>query len=261
MADIELNAREAGEGETILFIHGFPFDSALWEPQLAALPPGWQGLAPDLRGFGQSPMGGEPVHFMELLADDLAALLKGRGVEEAVICGLSMGGYVAFALRRRHPELVRALVLADTRPGADSAEGRLNRERLAGAARAEGVAPVVSAMLPKLVSMSTRLERPQVVEEIRAMMERQPPEGMARALLGMAGRQDAGPGLARIDEPVLVLVGEEDAITPRGEAQLMARAIRGARIEIIPEAGHVSNLEAPDAFNRALAGFLNGVRG
>ncbi len=255
----EIEWRERGIGDAVLFVHGFPLNSAMWGPQLAALPAGWRGIAPDLRGFGASEPGDAGVYRMDLLADDLAALLDRLGIERTVLCGLSMGGYIAFEFWRRHEDRVRALVLSDTRAGADSTEARDARRALAQQALALGTGAVVTPMLPRLLSPATMRKKPGVVAMVRAMMEETAAETMARALLGMAERADAEPLLRTIDVPVLVLWGEHDVITNRGQGEWLARGIRGARLELIPGAGHLPNLEEPEEFNSALNHFLVGL--
>jgi len=256
---IEVDWRERGRGEVILFIHGFPFNSVMWQPQLAALPRGWRGIAPDLRGFGATTDGPESVYDMELYARDLIALLDHIEAERAVVCGLSMGGYVAFRMWELCRPRIRAFVLCDTRAGADSPEAARARARLAERVRVEGTRPVVDAMLSKMISFSTRHAQPGTVELVRAMMREAPPESIARALLGMARRPDSEPLLRTIDVPTLIVMGADDAITTRGQAEMLARGIRGGRLETIEHAGHLPNLEQPAAFNRALDQFLEGL--
>lgn len=257
---IELEWRERGEGEnTILFVHGFPFNSAMWGHQLAALPPDWRGIAPDLRGFGASEPGDVPVFSMDVLATDLVALLDHHNIDRVVLCGLSMGGYVVFEFWRRYSERVRALVLCDTRAAPDAPDTQRARRGLADRVRAEGPGPVVDALLPKLLSPSTSRKKRRVADMVRAMMEETAPETMARALLGMAARADAEPLLRTIDVPVLVIVGADDTITGRGQAEMLARGIRGARLELIEAAGHLPPLEQPEEFNAIVAQFLAGL--
>lgn len=251
--------RERGEGDAILFIHGFPFNSAMWEPQLEHVPSGWRGIAPDLRGFGATAEGVEDVYSMELFARDLAALLDHLDIQQCIVCGLSMGGYIAFQFWRLFRERVRAVVLSDTRAEPDSQEGRTARYRLAERVRAEGVGAAIDVMLPKLIAPNTRLTQPGVVDHVAAMMRETPAQTIARALAGMAERPDAAPILATIDVPALVIMGTEDAITGRGPVESLARGIRGARMVTIDAAGHVPNLEQPDAFNRVLASFLTNL--
>lgn len=256
---VEIEWRERGDGDAILFIHGFPFNSAMWGHQLAGLPDGWRGIAPDLRGFGASDLGDEPVLGMDLFATDLARLLDHLNIDRVVLCGLSMGGYIAFDFWRQFGDRVRGIVLSDTRATADSADTRRARHHLADRVREEGPGPVIDALLPKLLSSSTTRKKKGVVSMVRAMMEETQPETMARALLGMAARADADPLLRTIDAPVLVVVGADDVITSRGQAEMLARGIRGARIALIEAAGHIPPLEQPDEFNSHLAQFLVGL--
>ncbi|MFP4624143.1 MAG: alpha/beta fold hydrolase [Gemmatimonadota bacterium] len=268
-------AHEAGRG-TVVFIHGFPFNGGMWAPQLRALPDGWRGLAPDLRGFGRTgvrsvpgpvPTGrrvggriarpNEPVLTMACLAADVAALIEQEVDGPAVVCGLSMGGYVAFELWRRHPDRVRALVLADTRAEADDDEGRENRLRAAHAARESGTRPLAAAMIPTLLAETTRKGMPEVVEQVRTMIVETVPGTIIAALAGMAARHDSTGELGGITVPTLVIAGEHDALTNPDGARAMADAIPDATFVEIPTAGHISNLENPAAFNGALAEFLD----
>jgi 3-oxoadipate enol-lactonase len=244
----------------VLFVHGFPFDGSMWREALAALPAGWRGLAPDLRGFGGTSPPGEDAYGMERHAADLVGLLDAEGVGRAVVCGLSMGGYIAFALRRLAPDRVAALILADTRAGPDTEEARRGRYELAQRVLREGRQPVIDGMLPKLLAESTPAARPELVERVEAMMRRAAPAAIAAALHGMAERPDATPDLPRIDVPTLVVVGGEDAITPPAEAEKMASLIPGARLELVPGAGHLTPIEQPESFGRAMAEFLGGLR-
>lgn len=260
---------------TVVFVHGFPFDGSMWDAQLAALPTGWRGLAPHLRGFGDAPLeavpgevptgadlGGdvafpaEPVLPMELLADDIAGLIEREAGGRAVVCGLSMGGYVALSLWRRRPELVRALVLADTRAEPDTDEGRGNRARMAALARRSGAAAIASAMLPTVLSERTLGTRAGTADRVRDMMLGTAPATIVAALAGMAARRDSRPDLPTVDVPALVVVGEEDTLTPPDVARALADGLSRATLEVIPDAAHLSNLENPPAFDAALARFL-----
>lgn len=262
VAGVPVHWREAGHGDLVLFVHGFPFHGGMWQAQLDALPSGWRGVAPDLRGFAETPVGAfRGTYGMDLLADDLAGLIEALGAERAVVCGLSMGGYVALALWRRHPQVVRALVLSDTRAGADTEEARERRGTDAARARREGVAWLVEGMLPKLLSERTRREQPETVAALRQVMEAVTPETVALALEAMADRPDSAPLLAGIDVPALLVAGAEDAITPPAELEAMAAALPDARLVIIDGAGHVPPLERPDAFSAALTAFLGELQG
>ena len=190
------------------------------------------------------------------LADDVDTLMDALEIEQAVIGGLSMGGYVAFALCRRFPERFTRMVLADTRPQADSSEGREGRRKMIELVRTEGPSAVADQMLPKLLGPTTQTAGPGVAATVRRMIESAPADGIASALQAMLTRPDSTPDLARISWPVLVIVGAEDGITPVADAEAMGRGLPRSRVVVLPAAGHLSNLEAPEAFSRALEDFL-----
>jgi pimeloyl-ACP methyl ester carboxylesterase len=248
---------DVGRGLPVVLLHAFPLNRSMWEPQIAALLGECRCLVPDLRGFGDSPMSGP--YTMDRYADDIAALLQSQQIDRAVVAGLSMGGYVALALWRRHRHLIRALVLADTRPTADTPEGAAKRLELMELARTDGVDAVVAKQLPGLIGKSTREKQPGLVDRIKSELVRSSVEGIAGALDAMRTRPDSSPLLAGINVPTLVIVGEEDAITPVQDARIMHAAIPGSRLEIIPEAGHLSNLERPAAFNTAMSDFVGSL--
>jgi 3-oxoadipate enol-lactonase len=255
IGDVELSVNVSGAGAPILFVHGFPFHGGMWDDQAAALSE-WQVVVPDLRGFGASGAGAPDAWTMDTFADDLARLIDALELGPVVLCGLSMGGYVAFAFWRRHRDLCRGLVLADTRAEADTEAGRAGRQEMAERVQAEGTAFVVDGMLPKLLSGYTRRERPGVVERVRAMIDGTPADTIARAQRAMAARPDSTRDLGGIDVPVLVVAGEEDAIVPVEVTERMATRIPGARLELVPDAGHLAPMEDPAAFNRVLGGWL-----
>jgi 3-oxoadipate enol-lactonase len=255
---VTMSWREAGEGPaTLVLIHGFPFNSAAWRPQLESPVGGWRVIAPDLRGFGGSgPLPGNRLP-MDVMAADVIQLLQHLGVASVVLGGHSMGGYVAFALLRRAPQLVRALVLSDTRATPDSPEGRQGRIKNAKHVHAHGTAALIDAMMPRLLSIETRASRPHVERELRAIMQDAAAPAVVAALLGMAERPDATPLLRSINVPTQVISGQTDEITPPGDSRLMARAIPGSHFELIAGAGHAPNLEQPAEFDRVLATFLS----
>jgi pimeloyl-ACP methyl ester carboxylesterase len=227
----------------------------MWDPQVEALSSTHRVVRFDARGFGGSDPGRGPLT-MERIADDGACLLEHLGVEKAVVGGCSMGGYAAFAFVRRHPQRLAGLVLQDTRAGADSAEAKANRTTLAAKVLAEGAPAAVEAFLPKLVGETTHRERPGLVASLHERILSASPRGIADALHGLAARADSRATLPTIDVPTLVLVGAEDMLTPPAEAATMAAAIPRARLDVIPRAGHLANLENPDAVNAALRAFL-----
>lgn len=259
---VRLYWRERGRGEAVLFLHAFPFHGGMWEGQLERLPERWRLIAPDLRGFGRSAADAEggPLT-MDRHADDVAALLDHLEIEAATVCGVSMGGYVAFALWRRHPERVRALVLCDTRAAADTEAARRARAQLAIRVRREGAKAAVDAMLPNLISEATRRERPEVEGRLRAIAESIEADTIVRALEGLAARPDSTGLLPTITVPTLVLHGAEDATVPLEEARAMAERIPDARLRIVEGAGHLPNVETPDAFDAELVHFMDATAG
>lgn len=245
---------DRGDRPPLLLVHGFPLDHSLWEPQLSVLSAARRVVAPDLAGFGATD--GPGHESLDGHADDLAALLDHLGIARAVVNGLSMGGYVAFAFWRRHPERVAALVLTCTRAAADSEAGRAGRYQSIVSIESHGVGPLADAMVPKLVTPAAAAD---VRASVDAMVRRQPSRGVADALRAMAARPDSTPNLAGIRVPTLVVAGADDVIVPAAEAATMAAAIPGAQFVTIPGAGHLANLEEPGAYNAALRAFLERV--
>ncbi|MGI8619712.1 MAG: alpha/beta fold hydrolase [Gemmatimonadaceae bacterium] len=248
---------EVGTGKPFVLLHGFPHNRSLWAPQTSALIEHGRCIAPDLRGFGES--GREGPYSMEQYATDVVGLLENLGIERAVVGGLSMGGYVAFALWRLRPDLVRALVLADTRPGADSPDTRRKRLETMALAREGGAGAVANAQIMGMVGATTRAQNPALVDGLHQMLASAPVEGIIGALQAMMDRPDSTELLPTIDVPTLIIVGEEDALTPVKESRAMHAAILGSRLEVIRGAGHCSNFEKPAAFNHVLGEFLSAL--
>ena len=231
----------------ILFIHGFPFDHAMWRHQVVALSR-WRCLAPDVR-TGQRDS-------VASYARDLIALLDESGVDAVVVCGLSMGGYISFELLRQVPARVRAVILCNTKAAPDTPEGKRWRDVLAEKARALGAGAVAEELIPKVLARVTREQRTDVVREVREMIERQAVAGIVGTLHALRDRPDSTELLGGIRVPVLVIAGDDDQITPALGMQEMARAIPGARFELIPNAGHLTPLEQPALVNSRLNEFL-----
>jgi 3-oxoadipate enol-lactonase len=253
---IEMAYDERGSGPAVVLLHGYPFNRSMWREQVEALSASYRVITPDLRGHGETSASHEPAT-MDEMAQDVAALMDELNVQRAAVGGLSMGGYVTLAFYRRFPLRVRALILADTRPQADTEEARTNREQQARKALKEGMKEIAGVLLPKVLAPATLRERPDVVARVRKMMVKTKPEGAATALRGMAARIDQTDFLPRILAPTLIIVGSQDELTPPADAEVMRREIRGSRLEIIQGAAHVSNIENPTAFNRALKEFLD----
>lgn len=255
---LRLAYEEAGDGPAVLFLHAFPLSRQFWRRQIDRFAGyGFRCVAPDLSGFGESQAvpEGQPCR-MEDFAADAVALLDHLGLDRAVVCGCSMGGYAALALAEARPERLRALVLEDSRSGADAADGRERRLDMARRVVTEGTGFVAEAMIPKLLGKTSHERRPGLREWLERQIAAAPPAGVAAAQRGMAERPDRGPSLAGIAVPALIVVGEEDEITPPEESRRMAGEIPGARLVVIPEAGHLASLERPEVFNGALRDFL-----
>ncbi|GKS59485.1 alpha/beta hydrolase [Nitrospira sp.] len=246
---------DTGTGHPVVFVHGFPLNRTMWHPQVQALSSTYRIVTVDLRGHGESDA---PLwrYRVEDFAGDILTVLDDLRLPRAILVGLSMGGYVALAFARLFPGRLNSLVLTDTRAQADSPEGRQGRFQLAQAAYERGAGAVADAMLPKLLSPKTRDTRPELVADVRHMIESMRLGGIVGDLMAMADRPDSLPLLGAIGCPTLVVVGADDQTTPVSDARLMAERIPGARLEIIPEAGHLPNLEQPSAFNACLDRFL-----
>ena len=251
---VEIGYDDVGTGMPVAFIHGFPHNRTLWAPQVSALVDRARCIVPDLRGFGESSRNGPFT--IDRFADDVALLLRSLGIDRAVIAGLSMGGYVAMAFWRRHRRMVRAIVLADTRAGIDTEEGRGKRLALIDMARTRGSGAVADNQITGMIGKTTREKQPALIDDVHRMLASASVDGIVGALEAMLGRDDSTTTLPTIDVPTLVVVGAEDVLTPPKEAELLQAAIRGSRLEVIEQAGHVSNLERPAAFNHVLTEFL-----
>ena len=248
---------EAGNGWPVLLIHAFPLNADMWRPQLERVPDGWRFIAPDLRGFGPHPPQDPPAALtLDDYARDLGLLLDELHIDDLVIGGLSMGGYVTFALFRQSPERFTGMLLADTRSQADTAEGRAARAKMRDLLAEHGPSAIADQMLPKLLSARSRAERPALVRETRRMIESNPAAAIDGALGAMMERPDSTGDLAHIPCPALVIVGEHDEVTPQADAERMRGEIPRSLLTVIPGAGHLSNLERPDEFSRALHDFL-----
>ncbi len=251
---IELAYDDQGTGPAVILLHGYPFNRSMWREQVAELNKSYRLITPDLRGHGESEVAAASI---EEMARDVEALMTALELPSAALGGLSMGGYVALAFCRLFPLRVRELVLADTRASADTEQIKktraLQRERIL----AHGMSVIAADLLAKLFAPSTLTEQPQVVARVQQMIVQTNPEGAAAALAAMAEREDQTPFLSHILAPTLILCGSQDTITPVEDSKLMQREIKGSRLELIEDAGHVSNLEQPVLFNRVLKQFLD----
>jgi 3-oxoadipate enol-lactonase len=258
--NLSLDYSDNGNEIPLLLIHGYPLTQALWGPQITGLADVARVLAPDLRGHGGSDLG-PGSYSMSVLADDCRAFLDTLGITRPVVLGgLSMGGYVVFEFYRKYPQRIAGLILAATRAGADSPEAKANRDKAATTAREKGVGAIVETMLPKMLSQKSSQTRPELVTRVREMMASTSLAAVVGDLTAMRDRTDSTSTLAQIEKPTLILHGADDQLIPPAEAQAMGAAIPNARLEILTEAGHLLNLEQPEAFNEAVRTFLSSVQ-
>jgi pimeloyl-ACP methyl ester carboxylesterase len=245
-----------GTETPVILLHGYPFDPSMWRKQIDFLDGhGYHVAAPDLPGMGGDKANNE-VTTMTDMARHVEGLMDALRIERAVICGLSMGGYVAFEFIHLFPERVRALVLAGTRAPADNEKEKAGRLQQVDQMLATGMSGIADASLTKLLAPRTLAEKPDIAVRVREMILRADPQGAAGAQRGMAARRDYSDTLSRINVPTLIIVGREDPIRPVADAQFMHDRIRNSRLEIIEDAAHMTNMEQPEVFNRSLHDFL-----
>ena len=253
--DMTVGYTDQGSGSPLVFIHAFPVSKAMWQLQVDDLANAYRVVTIDLRGHGES----EAVLWNDSLDDyaaDVIGLLDYLRISQATFIGLSMGGYTLFSLYRNYPDRVKAMVLADTRAQSDSEEGKAGRRSMAQMTFNDGASAIADMMLPKLLAPSTMEHRPELVEQVRQMILQAPTAGIIVDLMAMAARPDSTDLLRTMTCPTLVIVGEDDQATPVSESQYIAQRVSGATLVTIPQAGHLSNFEQPDAFNQTVRSFL-----
>ena len=246
-----------GDGPAVLFVHGFPLDRTMWRHLISTLT-GWRRIAPDLRGMGLTDVSGNG-YTMATYADDLAGLLDLLGVDRAVVCGHSLGGYIAFEMMRRHRDRVRALILTNTRPTADDVAGKAARDDMITMVDRDGTGVLPDLLVPKLLGPSALAALPRVVEHLRTMVAATPPRGAVGALSAMRDRPDSTPDLETVDVPTLVIAGTEDQLVPLDVAKSYAKKIPAAQFTPIPESGHLTPMEQPVPMSRVVAEFLEAL--
>jgi 3-oxoadipate enol-lactonase len=252
---MKLAFREAGDarGPAVVLLHAFPMSSAMWEPQLGALK-SFRVLLPDFRGFGATSL--SAPWFVEHAVDDLFETMTAAGVEKAVLVGLSMGGYVALRAVEKKPARVKALVLCDTRAEADANENKIKRASAVDFVRSRGVGPFLDPFLSDALAPKTKAEKPKAVEFLKGVALKSSSDAVMAALAALASRGDMTAALPGIKVPTAVFVGSQDKVTPLPLAEAMRARIPGAELHLIPDAGHFSNAENPEAFNERLVSFL-----
>lgn len=250
------------ESLSIVFIHGFPFSSEMWKRQTQMLQDKNTNLriiTYDLRGHGQSSVG-DGQYTIELFVDDLIALLDYLKITRTILCGFSMGGYIALRAIERNPDRFNALVLCDTMSSADSNEAKIRRANSIMLIKKEGVGRFAEAFLKAVFAPQTFETKPGIIDEIRRTVLSNSALGICGGLLAMAGRTDTTEALPKISVPTLILVGENDMVTPPSAAGIMHDKIPNSKLHLIYNAGHMSNLENPILFNGHLTEFLDGIQ-
>ncbi len=256
--DAEIAYEVLGKGAPVVLLHPFPAHHEFWKSIAEHLATRYRVLMPDLRGHGDSGVGEGPAT-MEKHAADVARVCDAAGPGRAVFAGVSIGGYILFEFWRRYRERISALILSDTRPQADTEEGRANRLKSAEDVLQRGPEPFIDSMLPKLLGESTRQRRPDLVQSAKRMMMKMSAEGIAQVQRGMAARPDSVETLKTINAPTLLLVGSEDTLTPVPDAELMRQHIAGSQLRVIPGAGHYAPFEQSEAMLPLLRQFLDGL--
>lgn len=243
----------------IIFIHGFPLNKSMWKPQIEAFKDDYRVIAYDVRGHGKSDAG-EMDFSINLFVTDLINLMDAFYIDKAILCGLSMGGYIALNAVENYPKRFSALVLCDTSCMADPAPVIENRMKTIRELHEEGAEKYAEESLVKLFAPDSLKMQISAVETVRKMIVKTSVPSMCNTLRALATRNESCSGLHEIQIPVLILVGKEDVITPAATAQLMHEKIADSKLEIIPQAGHLSNLENPKEFNEKLRKFLSSVK-
>ncbi len=254
--DTEIYYEVRGEGPDLVLLHPFPAHHGVWAPVAEMLAGRYRVITPDLRGLGQSAPG-DGIASMEKHAQDLLRVCHDAGVQKAIFGGNSIGGYILFEFWRRFRERVAGLIFVDTKAAADTEEARKNRLVAADDVLNRGTEPFIDAQLPKLLGESTHRNRPDRVQETRRMMLQSSPLGIAAVQRGMAERPDSTPTLSTINVPTLVMVGEEDTLTPFAEMEKIHHGIRGSIMRRVSMAGHYAPFEQPGECHRIMREMLN----
>lgn len=254
---ISFNYADRGRGLPLVLLHGFPLDSRVFDHQLDHVSRRCRVITPDLRGFGRTRS--DKPFSLDDLADDVHQMLGRIDALPCVIGGLSMGGYVSLAFAKKYPNDLKGLVLIDSKAAGDTPEGKQAREKMAETARTAGARAVADQMFPKVLSANTAESQPDVAAKVRTIMEHCPPATIAHASLAMRDRDDHTGDLPSIPVPTLILVGEDDALTPPDVAEAMHRLIPRSVLRVVPDAGHLTPMERPALVSQTLVEFVEKV--
>lgn len=240
----------------MIFLHGFPFNSSMWQPQVEFFEKRFPVFTPDLRGHLHGPMGSGPwmiSHFV----DDIKLLIEQNHLKKVILCGLSMGGYIALHFAHKYPEYLSGLVLCDTQAGADSNEAKEKRYALILRIQKEGTSEFAQEFSRSVLSETTIIQKPDIYKKVNSMITGNAPENIAMVAGALASRWDCTEYLKDISCPTLVLVGAEDRVTPVDLNKKLSQEIKHSSFKIIERAGHLSNLEQPEIFNKHLEEFIS----
>jgi pimeloyl-ACP methyl ester carboxylesterase len=242
----------------VLFIHGFPFDKSSWQPQMEFLKNAQRIIAYDIRGFGKSTADNEKPS-MSLFADDLIKLMDALEIDKAVVCGLSMGGYILLNAVNRYPERFKAIILSDTQCIADSPEGKEKRYKTIEHIEAGGLNDFADGFIKNVFCQESLDIKKELVEKIKTIVLTTAPATIAATLAGLAERSETCSSLNKISVPALILCGKEDKVTPLAQSEILHQHITGSTLHSIAQAGHLSNLEQPEIFNQQLTKFISSL--
>ncbi|MBK7969294.1 MAG: alpha/beta hydrolase [Bacteroidetes bacterium] len=246
---------DMGEGTPIIFLHGFPFNKSMWKDQYDYLKQNFRVIAPDLRSFGNSKDDSSELS-MDLFANDLIALMDDLKLDKVTVCGLSMGGYIALNAIQRYPERFDTIILCDTQCNADTEEGKAKRYKSIEEIKSKGTSEFTEGFLKNAFHPDTLTSKPEIVSDTRTMMLSNSIQAFTHGLKALAERKDTCSKLDQINVPALIICGSDDTLTPVSKAQYLHENIKGSQLSIIPKAGHISNMEQPDEFNKIVYDFL-----
>ena len=259
--NFQLSYDDVGEGNIpVIFLHGYPFDKTMWQLQLDFLKSSYRLIACDIRGFGKSTDEESPLG-IDLFGEDLIMFMNKLSIDKAIVCGLSMGGYIALNALKRSPDRFAALVLCDTQCIADTIEVRKNRYKMIEAIEKDGVAEFNEGFIKKVFHKDSIADKKEVVGQLRNVVFANSKHIIRQGLVALAERAETCSALDGITIPALIVCGREDEVTPLVQSELMHAAIKGSVLRVIDNAGHVSNLEQPRAFNNHLLSFLTTLHG
>jgi len=255
--DISVSYLEHGssQGLSVVFIHGFPFSHRMWEPQMREFPKDIHAIAYDVRGHGSSDIG-DGQYTVELFVDDLIALLDHLSIEKAILCGLSMGGYIALRAIERHPDRIEGLILCDTKSEPDTNEEKIKRTSSIKTVKSAGVSAFAEDFVKAVFWPKTFENNPGAIEFIKELIRANSTLGICGTSIALAARTDTTQSLSSINVPTCIIAGEFDLRTPPSCAQAMHTAIAGSELYILSNAGHISNLENTKDFNDNFVAFL-----